>query len=176
MLQIRYSNQRELKVWGTAEDVFEGNSSAPSGEELRVSGAAEELRDVGRRIADLVRSDAVQISIEAQPLFDPSPYDSVVKRMTVVKWSLAEVSLAEEVEMRLPAPKRKVRTLSWVEVSLAGEEMRVEGSHKSLEDFAGYFDFEPDAVAGDWACYKIVDYEGHRWVGRPTIPLVISLT
>jgi hypothetical protein len=128
MLEIRCSDQIEIEILGTAE----------------------ELRAVGRDISAFVESDNSQIVFEANPSCDPTPYNRVIRRMVVVKTqSAAAVSLKST------------------------EEMRVEGSPESLNAFATFFDFEPNATAGNHIHFEYYEYEGNRWVAPSSIPLVI---
>jgi len=119
---------------------------------IEVSGTAAELEAVRQRISALAREGGAQIAFEAGHAFNPAPYEKALKRMVVAT-------------VRSP-----------VRVSLAGEEeVRVEGESESLEAFASYFDFEPDAAAGTHSHFEYYEAEGGRWVAPDSLPLVISV-
>ena len=121
-------------------------------EGIEVSGTVAELATVSQAVSALARAGGAQVSFEARRAYDPSPYDRLLTRLAIA------VS---------PTP---------VKVSLAGaEEMRVEGTPESLEAFASYFDFEPDAAAGTHIHFEYHESEGNRWVAPGSMPLVVSV-
>jgi hypothetical protein len=80
MLEIRRSNQNEVEI----------------------SGTVDELRAVSRDISALVWSGNDQIAFEANPFINPAPYDAALKRMVIVQSrSPAKVSLASAEELRV---------------------------------------------------------------------------
>jgi hypothetical protein len=129
--------------------VLEIRYSEPDG--IEVLGTVAELEAVRRGISALVRDEGTQLAFEAGHACDPSPYERVLTKMVVAIGQ---------------SPAR---------VSLAGDEMRVEGAPESLEAFTSYFDFEPDAAAGTHSHFEYYEFEGNRWVAPGSIPLVISV-
>lgn len=129
MLEIRCSNQNEVEI----------------------SGTANELQAVSRGILALVQSGHFQIAFEANPLINPAPYDTVLKRMVVAKGqNPAKASVVDS------------------------KELRVEGSLESLEAFASFFDFEPGAATGNHTHFEYYGHEDNRWVAPDSISIVIS--
>ena len=126
--------------------------SSSNQSDIEISGSALTLNAISREILDLLESDQETIVFEGSQSFDPSPYDSVVKKLSVAKGqNPAMVSL------------------------IPGEEVRVEGSSESLRAFASFFEFEPDASVGDHSHFEYEDYEGNRFLSRGSIPVVISV-
>ena len=126
--------------------------SSSNQNDIEISGSALELSAIARDIFALLESDAETVVFNGSHSFDPSPYDSVVKKLSVAKGqNPANVSL------------------------IPGEEVRVEGSPESLKAFASFFEFEPDASVGDHSHFEYEDYEGNRFVSRGSIPVIISV-
>ena len=118
--------------------------------DLDISGTVDELQIVRREILDFIKSDATQISFEADAGIDPAPYKSALTRFIILKGQgPTKVSLRNE------------------------KEIQVEGSPDCLERFASFFDFKSDAGKGAHSHYEY--YEGNKWVARDSIPLVISV-
>ena len=110
------------------------------------------LEVVKRGISALARGGGAPLAFEANRVFDPAPYERILKRMVVtLGQSPAKVSVA------------------------GADEMRVEGSPESLEAFTSYFDFGPDAAAGTHSHFEYYEFEGNRWVAPDSLPLVVSV-
>jgi hypothetical protein len=102
--------------------------------DIEIFGSSQTLNAVAKELFQFLESDSEALEFEASTSFDPSPYDSVVKKLSVIKGKKpAKVSLID------------------------GEEMRVEGSPESLRAFASYFEFEPETTVGDHSHFE---YEG----------------
>jgi hypothetical protein len=122
--------------------------SAPH--DLEISGTVDELQMVRRGILDLVESDAARIVFVADAAIEPSPYNSALSKLVV---------------MRGQCPTK---------ISLKDEgEVHVEGSPYCLEAFASFFEFKPDTAKGAHSHYEY--YEGNEWVAPDSIPLVIGV-
>jgi hypothetical protein len=52
---------------------------------IEISGSAVELSAVAREVFDFLESDEETVVFEGSKSFDPSPYDSVVKKLSVAK-------------------------------------------------------------------------------------------
>jgi hypothetical protein len=118
--------------------------------ELDISGTIDELQMVRRKILDLIESDAARISFEADSMIEPSPYDTALSRLVVVKGQCpTRVSLKNE------------------------EELHIDGSLDWLEAFTSFFDFKPNVGKGLHSHYEY--YEGNEWIAPDSMPLVIGV-
>jgi hypothetical protein len=141
MLGVRF-----LLFRGTA--MLEIRYSAPH--DLDISGTVDELRTVRREILHMIESDTARITFVADSSIEPSPYDSALSMLVVVKGQCpTKISLKNE------------------------EEIHIEGSPYCLEAFASFFDFKPDAGKGAHSHYEY--YEGNEWIAPDSIPLVIGV-
>ena len=118
--------------------------------ELDISGTADELQTVRREILNLIESNLEQISFAADLSVAPSPYESALVKLVVVKGECpTKISLTDE------------------------KEIQVEGTADCLEGFASFFDFKPDVGKGAHSHFEY--YDGNEWVAPDSIPLVISV-
>jgi hypothetical protein len=98
--------------------------------DLDISGTVAELQMVRRAILDLIESDAAQISFTADSTIEPSPYDSLLSKLVIVKGN------------------------SPTKISLKNEKgVQAEGTPYCLEAFAAFFDFKPEAGRGTHSHY-----------------------
>jgi hypothetical protein len=118
--------------------------------DLEISATVGEWQMVRREILDLIQSDAIQNSIEADSAIDPAPYHSALSKLIIMKGQgPVRISLKDEIEIL------------------------VEGSTDCLEGFASFFEFESDAEKGTHSHFDY--YEGNNWIAPDSIPLVIRV-
>ena len=118
--------------------------------DLDISGTVAELQVVCRTILNLIESDLDRVSFAADSSVEPSPYDSALAKLVVVKGQCpTKVSVKNE------------------------KEVYVEGAPDCLEAFASFMDFKPNAGSGMHSHYEY--YEGEGGIAADSIPLVISV-
>ena len=119
-------------------------------DELDISGTVAELQEVRRAILNFIESDSELISFATDSSIEPSPYDSALAELVIVKAQCpTKVSVKNE------------------------KEVHVEGPLDCLEAFASFMDFKPDAGRGTHSHYEY--YEGEEGIAADSIPLVINV-
>src|SRR2546423_8498146 len=99
--------------------------------DLDISGTVAELQAVRRTILNLIESDLDQVSFAADSSVEPSPYDSALAKLVVVKGQCP--------------PKASVKN---------EKEVHVEGAAYCLEAFASFLAFKPEAGTGVHSPYE----------------------
>lgn len=122
--------------------------SAP--DDLSISASVDELLSVRLSILKFVKSDIGQISIIADTVIDPAPYQQALAKLVIVQRNCP------------------------IRVSLQNEkEILVEGSLDCLGAFASFFEFRPDAEQDSHTHFEY--YKGNDWIAPDSIPLVIGV-
>jgi hypothetical protein len=118
--------------------------------DLEISGTVAELQAMRRTILNLIQSDLDRVSFAADASVEPSPYDSALAKLVVVKGQCpTKVSVKNE------------------------KEVHVEGALHCLEAFASFIDFKSDAGRGTHSHFEY--YEGEGGIAADSIPLVIRV-
>jgi hypothetical protein len=116
-------------------------------DEIEIAGTTQELQHVYRSILHLAQTNGNQITIPAAIDFDPAPYSSCLNSITI----------------------RKSEDL--IKVLIAIDHLKMHGSPKNLEIFAGWFNCEDDTA--HYHCH-FEYYPGNDLVHPDSLPLVIS--
>lgn len=115
MLEIRYSNQNDIEV----------------------SGSASLLSEIANSVYELLESDSESIVFQANPTIDPSPYSSVLKRLRIIKSDQpAMASIIDEEEVVVAGSVESLRAFASL-FEFESDAAKNDHSHFEYEEYEG---------------------------------------
>ena len=117
--------------------------------ELDISGSVSEMTNIKNNLLSFSEESSTEYTIKADKDIDPSPYEKALKSLKVHVTS---------------GPTK---------ISVANEQVIVEGSRSSFEVFASYFNFSEGDLPGSHNHHEY--FKGDDYIHPDSVPAVIGI-
>ncbi len=118
--------------------------------EVEISGTTKDLRSLRERVFAFLQSSDTVIAVDADPAFDPRPYEHAIPRVEIAK---------TDGPTKISTDEKSV--------------LRVEGAPENIRRFMSWFDVPEDAYPGWHRHYDNLDCS--PYVAQDSLPTVVGV-